>query len=142
MSPRASKSARLPVGEIAALKTDSSVRVLVIEGDFLVRWGIAEYLRETGYEVVEAVSILEAKTILVADRKIDAVFCDTDLEPAGRSFPDWIEQNYPQLPLVCTSADSFSSAVCERSRFTRLSKPCTSMDIERSLAQLLEIQPV
>src|SRR5262245_65212110 len=51
--------------------------VLVVEDDVLVRMPIAQYLRDCGYKVIEAVSADEAMTVLLhRETVVDIVFSD------------------------------------------------------------------
>jgi len=116
-------------------------RVLVVEGDFLTRWGVAGYLRELGFDVIEAVNTQEAKASLGADTTIDAVLCDvgTTLDPNPQDFPQWIEQQYPRLPVLFTSGDTSAVALSSATASRRLiAKPYALDDIERHLTQLIE----
>jgi DNA-binding NtrC family response regulator len=115
-------------------------KVLVIEEDFLTRWGLAEYLRETGFEIVEAVSAEEAKAILDVGTPVDAILCDVShiLNPDSRAFWLWAAQQRPELPMLLTTSDlRASSVVDEGPRRQFVSKPCDAADIERQLTNLI-----
>ena len=115
-------------------------KILVVEDDFLTRWGVAEYLRESRYDVIEAVNAVEAKAILVARATIDAVFCDINLnvDPRGPEFCQWVGQQYPTLPMLLTSTDFNSSGLGHETPHRRfVAKPYTPSDIESRLSQIL-----
>ena len=58
--------------------------VLVVEDDVLIRAATAQYLRGSGFEVREAVSVDEAVKILQATPAVRVVFTDVRL-PGARS---------------------------------------------------------
>ena len=54
--------------------------ILVVEDDVLVRIPIAQYLRDCGYKVIEAVSADEAMTVLLhREIVVDVVFSDIEM---------------------------------------------------------------
>lgn len=115
-------------------------RVLLIEDDFLTRWDVAQYLRETGFEVFEALNAHEATSILGAGTAIDVIFCDVKPAPAPDArFLQWIGQHYPKLHMLLTSKDP-STALDLHATPTRrfIAKPYALHDIERELRQLTE----
>src|ERR1700743_2979474 len=85
--------------------------ILIVEGDFLTRWTAAEYLRETGFDVIEAVNSTEALAALRAGSTFDAVFCDLSSisTTAGPEFLDWLEKS-PALPVILVIDSSDHSA--------------------------------
>jgi DNA-binding NtrC family response regulator len=112
----------------------------MIEDDFLTRWGLAEYLRETGFEIVEAVSADEAKTLLDVGTAVDAVLCDVSvtLNPDKRAFYLWVEQQHPELPMLLASSDLRPSGVIDGGPTRRfVAKPYDLGDVERQLTNLI-----
>jgi CheY-like chemotaxis protein len=59
--------------------TEHALTVLVAEDEVLLRLGIADFLRESGFVVVEASSAGEARAVLSADIVVDAVFSDISM---------------------------------------------------------------
>jgi DNA-binding NtrC family response regulator len=115
-------------------------RVLVIEEDFLTRWGLAEYLRETGFEILEAVGADEAKAILDVGTPVDAVLCDVGLtlDLDRRVFWQWAGHQRPELPMLLATNDlRTSGVVAEGSNRQLVAKPYDLSDIERQLTNLL-----
>ena len=54
--------------------------ILVVEDEVLIRWVVAEYLRECGYQVIEAADAGEAvKLLRTAATEVDLVFSDVQL---------------------------------------------------------------
>jgi DNA-binding response OmpR family regulator len=76
--------------------TSSSPVVLLVEGDFVVRHPLAEYLRECGFTVFEASNGDEAKRALTTPSlQIDVVLADMTTEGSGFALQRWIkEQNH------------------------------------------------
>jgi DNA-binding NtrC family response regulator len=114
-------------------------RILLVEDDFLTRWNTAEYLRETGFDVIEAVNARDAMAILGTGSPLDAVFSDVGIAPEmdGLSFSHWSAQHYPKLPILLTSGDPrVAGLVAPAWRF--ISKPYALNEVERHLHDLIE----
>jgi CheY-like chemotaxis protein len=78
-------------------------RLLVIDGDVLVRHVISDYLRGCGYVVVEASSTDEAA--LVLDERsisVEAVLCDAAAPGRQSAFQlrAWSLQRRPEVPVI------------------------------------------
>jgi two-component system response regulator AtoC len=71
----------LPVGDFPpGLKKAAAARILVVDDEALVRWSVAETLRSSAYEVVEAEDAASALQRLVEmDAPPDAVLLDLRL---------------------------------------------------------------
>jgi CheY-like chemotaxis protein len=80
--------------------------ILVVEDELLIRLMISEYLREFGYNVVEAQNAAEAREILRSDKAVEVVFSDIRMpgEMNGLGLAQWIERNKPGVGVVLTSA--------------------------------------
>ena len=78
--------------------------VLVVEDVVLVRMVVAAYLREGGFQVVEAAGAEEAIRVLRAS-PVDVVFSDVRMPGAtdGHGLADWIRQNKPKVKIVLGS---------------------------------------
>lgn len=114
-------------------------RILVLEEDFLTRWNVTEYLRETRFEVIEAVSGDEAKAILSAPTAIDAMFSHVNLSnPAHNAFLQWVTEKHPRLPVLLTSGNTKTNALTEETPNRQfVAKPYAFAEIERLLNQLI-----
>jgi CheY-like chemotaxis protein len=66
----------MPQSEIESASQSERVRILVVEDEALIRFAIAEALRELGVSVVEAASADEAWQYLTAGGSVDLVFTD------------------------------------------------------------------
>jgi len=82
--------------------------VLVVEDEVLVRFALADYLREQGFKVYEARSADEAIELLSFYKgQIDVVFSDVKMPGHldGIALAGWIKKNRPGLPVILTSGE-------------------------------------
>ena len=115
--------------------------VLVVEDEVLTRLVIAEYLRECGYRVHEAVSADEAIAILQSPEvSVDVVFSDVEMPGSmdGFGLARWIRANKPGMQVILTSGAERSADIagtlCEAGPL--LKKPYPSQDILDRIKQL------
>jgi CheY-like chemotaxis protein len=116
--------------------------VLVVEDEVLIRWVIADQLRDCGFRVIEAGSGDEAIDVL---RKtaltINVVFSDVQMPGAvnGFALALWVRQQRPTIKVVLTSgyvkATEAAQALC--SEVPMLSKPYSPRELERRIELLL-----
>ena len=96
-------------------KADASPQtVLVVEDEVLIRLVIAEYLRECGYRVHEAVNAEEAILILQAPEvSIDIVFSDVEMpgDMDGFGLARWVRANLPEIQVILTSGAERSADI-------------------------------
>ncbi len=86
--------------------------VLLVEADIIVRHALAEYLRECGFTVFEAIDGEEARTALSSrEIKIDVVLADMTTPGSGFGLRQWImrENLTPEVIL----AGSLEKAVAQ-----------------------------
>jgi CheY-like chemotaxis protein len=79
--------------------------ILVVEDDVLIRMPIAQYLRDCGYRVIEAVSADEAMTVLMhKETQVDMVFSDIEMPGStdGFGLSKWIRDNRPGVEVILT----------------------------------------
>jgi DNA-binding response OmpR family regulator len=76
--------------------------ILIVESDVVVRHSLAEYLRECGYTVLEAVDGKEARTILSDDdSSVNIVLADANAsDESGFILSAWIRSNSPGVAVV------------------------------------------
>jgi DNA-binding NtrC family response regulator len=77
--------------------------ILIVEDDVLVRMPIAQYLRDCGYKVIEAVSADEAMVVLLHyETVVDIVFSDIEMPGsiAGFGLANWIREHRPGLDVL------------------------------------------
>jgi CheY-like chemotaxis protein len=110
--------------------------VLIVEDHFWTRYTAAEYLRASGYRVVEANDADEAVSVLASGNQVHVVFSDIQMAGSmdGLALADWIVQRRPGLPLILTSGrrPDVLPANC-RCFFV---KPCSLADVEREIRRL------
>ena len=79
--------------------------VLVVEDEVLLRLTIAAYLRDCGYEVIEAADADEAVLVLQQpELDIDVLFTDIEMPGAmdGFGLAQWTRANRPGLDVILT----------------------------------------
>ena len=76
--------------------------LLLVDREELVRAPLAQYLRECGYRVLEAINAKEAHGILSAGAQIvDLVLADIQtLGEDGFTFAAWVRKNKPEIKVV------------------------------------------
>ncbi len=116
--------------------------VLVVEDEVLIRLVIADYLRECGYRVHEAVSAEEAVAILQApDVSVDVVFSDVEMsgDMDGFGLARWVRSNKPGIQVILTSgaerSADIAATLCEAGPL--LEKPYPSQDVVDRIRQLV-----
>lgn len=88
-----------------SLETDGVTphAIMLVEAEILVRQPLAEYLRECGYQVIEAANAAEARLLLgESGTSIDLVFADvgSGAEGDGFALAGWIRANYPGIQII------------------------------------------
>lgn len=84
---------------------DERLCVLILESDIIVRTEIAEYLRDCGYKVIEAVTGDEAMIMLEAPGvRINAILADVNASgsPDGFGLARWVRTNRHEIDVVLT----------------------------------------
>ncbi len=75
-----------------------SPRILIVERDVLVRHPLAEYLRECGYRVAEAMNTAEAQLLLDrGDFAVDIVLAEGE---TGFELASWARANHPKVEML------------------------------------------
>ena len=115
--------------------------VLVVEDDVLVRMVVAAYLRECGFNVVEAGDAREAIRVLETDIQVDIVFSDVNMpgDMDGFGLAQWVRRERPGLKIILTSGAARTAKeaghLCEHGPI--LAKPYDHGDLERKIRALL-----
>lgn len=116
--------------------------VLVVEDESMVRMPIAEYLRDLGYNVLEAGDANEAIAAMDAEEPVSLVFTDIRMpgKMDGYGLAEWFRSNYPQVPVLLTSGFSGgrgqSAASIPGGGF--IEKPYSQNQVARRIAALLD----
>ena len=86
-------------------QTGPALVVLLVEDDFFVRIDTAEFLRESGYMVVETESGEDAIALCESGMSIDIVFTDINLAGpvTGWDVAECCRMDHPNLPVLYTS---------------------------------------
>lgn len=116
--------------------------VLVVEDVLLVRILISEFLRERGFEVIEAANSDQAISVLEADFPVRAVLSDIYMPDAamdGVGLARWIRAHRPDLKVILGSGvvstlDPGDSAFHEG---PLLHKPYKHEEVEQRLRRLI-----
>lgn len=114
------------------------VRVLLVEDEWFIRFDVAEELRGTGFEVVEASTADDAMDYISTGERIDALITDIrmpgtldGLELAGKA-----RVMQPMLLiLVASGSTEFESAASGVGRF--ISKPYDARQIAMLITEML-----
>jgi DNA-binding NtrC family response regulator len=114
--------------------------ILLVECDIIVRNPLAEYLRECGYRVLEAVHAAEARKVLDAADDISIVLADGDVpEGGGFLLQAWIRENYPHIEVIL--AGSVTRAVEKAGDICRegpaVSRPYHHQSVLNTIRRLL-----
>jgi len=115
--------------------------VLVVEDEVMVRMPIAEYLRDCGYNVVEACDADEAIAAVVESGPVNLVFSDVRMPGRmdGFGLAEWFRTNYPDVPVLLTSGYNTSRGVARDTPGVRLiEKPYSQIQVARRIASLLD----
>ena len=97
-----------------------SQRLIVVDGDVLVRHVISDYLRTCGYVVIEAATTDEA-VIVLGDLSvgIDAALCDADAPGSQSAFQlrAWTLHRRPEIQVILagsiTATANRAAELCE-----------------------------
>lgn len=92
-------------------KTRVTESIMVVEPDVLVRMTIADYLRECGHRVVEAITGEEALKILGAGVKVDTVLAPVKLKGAmdGFELAQRIRNSFSDIEIILTTGVSMTA---------------------------------
>jgi DNA-binding NtrC family response regulator len=85
----------------------SQETILLVEDDVSIRTPIAQYLRDCGYKVIEAVNADEAMNVLLDEETvIDIVFSDIDMPSFmdGFGLSKWVHEKRPGLDVILVGA--------------------------------------
>jgi DNA-binding NtrC family response regulator len=115
--------------------------VAIIEPDVLARMTIAEYLRDCGYRVIEAMNPADIFKLLAAGTVIRTVLCEarvnSDLD--GLAFAKAVRERYPHTDVILSvgvaNATDKAGTLCEEGP---LQKPFHPQELLRRIQRLRE----
>ena len=117
--------------------------ILVVEDDVLIRSVVAGYLRDCGFDVIEANGADEAIRMLQAEVRIDVVFSDIQMPGSmdGFGLAQWVRRERPSLKVILTSGAARTAKeagdLCEQGPI--LAKPYDHAELERHIRTLLAL---
>src|ERR1700760_3715059 len=114
------------------LEHQDTPTVLVVEDEVMVRMPIAEYLRDCGYNVVEACDADEAIAAVAESGPVNLVFSDVRMPGRmdGFGLAEWFRANYPDVPVLLTSGYNTSRGVARNMPGVRLiEKPYSQIQV-------------
>ncbi len=96
-------------------REDTRFTVLVVDDDDIIRMSIADYLRDSGLDVLEAASGEAGQAAFEAGAPIDVVFSDVQMSPHldGIALANWVHANHPNVPVMLTSGVTILSSLPE-----------------------------
>ena len=123
-------------------QSDSPFHTVLVEDEVLIRVVIADYLRECGYRVYEAVNASEALAMLQAPEvSIDIVFSDVEMpgDMDGFGLARWVRANMPSVQVILTSgverSANIAATLCEAGPL--LEKPYPPQNVVDRIKQLV-----
>jgi len=118
---------------------DARPVVLVVEDEFSLRWPASEYLRDSGYRVVEAASVDEAVMVFASHTRVDVVFSDINLkgDRSGIALSKWLHEHHPCVPMLMTSGHEPAAAVSTGAKRLFIAKPYVLADVDRLIKSVL-----
>lgn len=119
------------------MKDQPSASVLVVEDDALLRFNTSEFLRDCGFEVLEASSADEAVFVLSSDPDIDVVFSDIRMPGTmdGFDLAAWVETNCPSIPIILTSG--YAGNDTSKHAHPLLPKPYSLVRVQNEITKAL-----
>jgi CheY-like chemotaxis protein len=93
------------VGDLEAAPQAARARILVVEDEPLIRFAIAEALRQEGACVVEAATADEAWQYLSGGEPVDLIFTDHRMPGSmtGAQLAARVRRQYPSIEVIVTS---------------------------------------
>jgi CheY-like chemotaxis protein len=118
----------------------TAATVLIVEDEMTVRMPLAEYLRDCGYNVLEAGDASEAIDMFNSDH-VDFVFSDVRMpgQMDGFDLARWLRQNHPDVPVLLASGWVGSGAIDSRApgEVKVIEKPYSQAQVVRRIEGLL-----
>ena len=129
--------------EMQQQAAESRIRtVLVAEDNFDTRWLTAEFLRMSGYRVVEAMNSTEAIAVLCSGTSVDLVFSDVYMPGGfdGFALAQWIAKQRPQVSVLITSGAPAEATRAARQGLEFFEKPYDLPLLLRRIESMLKTQ--
>ena len=118
--------------------------ILLVEDEVLIRFHIADYLRDCGFTVIEAANSAEAITVLESKEHVDLVVTDIDMPGPtpmnGVQLGRWMREHRPDVGLIINSGSlklaEEAAELCGGSPL--LSKPYPEAELLARIRQILD----
>ena len=121
---------------------ESADTILVVEDEVLIRLVIAQYLRDCGYRVIEAVHADEALLVLrKSELEIDVVFTEVEMPGSmdGFALSQWVRSNRPGVDVILAGsvgrAVQAASDLCDEGN--HVPKPYDAKGVHDHIRRLL-----
>jgi CheY-like chemotaxis protein len=110
--------------------------ILVVEDEVLIRMVVADYLRDWGYQVVEAGNADEALDHLRVMKRVDLIFSDVQMPGSmgGLELVEQVRALYPSVPIILASGHLMPAEAGETSL---LPKPYELASVVEKVRKLL-----
>jgi two-component system, response regulator PdtaR len=117
--------------------------ILIVEDEFLARLAVADYLRDSGYTVIEVSRASEALTVIASQSQIDLVFADINVPGwlDGEALANWLSIRRPDIPVILTSGAITPSLDRNPGVFRFIPKPYALTHVEQIIRGLLGQAP-
>ena len=128
-----------PFSDALTLPKGYPTRILVVEDNVLLRYTLTEWLRESNFTVVEAVSADEAIIILSSAIHIDLVITDIEMPGSmnGYDLTHYIRENYSALPVIMVSGKPPSTKAAIKGPYEFMQKPYQLPALSKAIVRLL-----
>jgi CheY-like chemotaxis protein len=95
------------------MSESSAPVILVVEDEVFIRFDAADFLRDGGFEVIEAGCGDEALRVLESGARVDLVFTDIQMPGAmnGLDLAGHVYAHRPGLPVILTSGANLTMTV-------------------------------
>ena len=114
------------------------ISVLVVEDEALIRMAIADFLKDHGFDVLEAGNSIEAIDLLVAHPEIQVMFTDIDMPGGidGLKLAAAVRDRWPPIAIIVTSGHRFVNVEDLPVEAQFFPKPYSPDHVARALTQM------
>jgi DNA-binding NtrC family response regulator len=128
------------IGNPRVMAQNSPLRVLVVDDELLVRWAIAETLKEHGHTVVEAESGAGAlRELQATSPRVDAVLLDYRLPDAHNlsllAQIRWVAPRTPVILMTAFGTPELAAGALQLGAYEVLDKPFDMNQLEGVVAR-------
>ncbi len=115
-------------------------RLLIAEDDAFIRAMIAEFLRDSGFDVLEAENADEAVTVLENENDISLLFSDVKMPGSmdGCDLARQVRQRWPDTRVLLTSGYSSALAEARSTEGAVLPKPYRPLSVLAAILSIVE----